>query len=122
MHITVDFHYSGGSLSGMEPAFPEDDRTRYKNFQAFMIFHTGAVNLPVSYVTAPSDHLFDFRVARYPALYRMKVPDDNKSLCHRVTYDAELPLYFRHGSKGGAPFGIGDSLYPHHGKHMEGGG
>ena len=104
MRVTVDFHFSG-SLSGMELAFPEDFRTKYKNFRAFMVMPSGVVDIPVVREEAPADHLFDFLAAQYPALYRFIVPAGTSSMHHRVTYDADLPFYFRYGHKGEAPSG-----------------
>lgn len=105
MEVVADFHFTGEGLSGMVLAFPEDDRTLYRDFHAFMILPGSVVNLPVSREAAPPDHYFDFRVAGYPALYRINIPEKIRSFHHRISYNARLPLYFANGSKGERPEG-----------------
>ncbi len=105
MKVVADFYFTGRELSGMVLAFPEDDRTYYRDFQAAMILSGSPVNIPVTRKAAPPDHYFDFRVAAYPVLYRIDIPENIRSFHHRVSYNARLPLYFADGSKGERPEG-----------------
>ena len=70
-----------------------------------MISRRSTEYLLVTWEQSTQDHVFDFQVARYIARYRMKIPENSNSLHLRVSYDADLPFYFRYGSKGEIPAG-----------------
>ena len=99
MQVQVDFKYSGETkgVAGRTLCFPEDDRTRYRNFRAWIEKDQA---LKVYRESAPNGFLYNFQVAKYPARYCVKLQKNKKVSRVSAAYEATLPAYYPIGSKG----------------------